>query len=76
MAKIAGVKIEKNASGVPVLIQIDLRKYPELWTVFVEHGLIDESKTSPYSRKFVEQIRQSEQEESVSVNLLDYGIKV
>lgn len=76
MARIAGIKIEKGTGGTPVSVRIDLRKYPDIWDILIKMGIIDEGECSPYNKKFVDMIKKTEDEETISVNLEKYGIKV
>jgi hypothetical protein len=76
MARIAGIKIEKNINGAPISVCIDLRKHPDIWDLLIEKGILARNEFSPYDKKFVEMIKKSEQEPTKSVNLEKYGIKI
>ncbi len=75
MTKIAGVKVERTVRGIPKYVRIDLKKHSDIIPFLKEKGLLSEPEEK-YNPKFVEKIRKSESEESVSVDLKKYGIKI
>jgi len=63
-----GITIEHNASGIPAIAHIDLRRYGrELKDFFASKGVSVEK--SPYNPEFVEKIRRAEQQPSVKVDI-------
>lgn len=75
MTKIAGVKVERTVRGIPKYVRIDLKKHADIIPFLKEKGLLSEPEEK-YNPKFVEKIRKSESEESVSVDFKKYGIKI
>lgn len=74
MARIAGVTVERNTKGLAQYIRINLHKHADLIPIFKEKGFIEEE--SPYNKKFVAKIRESENQQSVDIDLTKYGIKI
>jgi hypothetical protein len=74
MARIAGVSVEKNTKGFAHYIRINLYKHADLIPIFKEKGFIEEE--SPYNKKFVAKIRETETQPSIDIDLSKYGIKV
>ncbi|MGC3976914.1 MAG: hypothetical protein QM751_00905 [Paludibacteraceae bacterium] len=75
MAKVAGITIEKSYRGIPRYVRIDLKKHADIIPFLQEKGVISEPDEL-YNKKFVSKIRKSESEESVSIDLEKYGIKI
>jgi hypothetical protein len=75
MARIAGVTVERNTKGMAQYIRINLYKHADLIPIFKEKGFIEEEE-SPYNKKFVAKIRESENQPSIDVDLTKYGIKI
>jgi len=61
MARIAGIKIEKDSRGNARYARIDLKKYGKLLNPFFKELGIEE-EVSPYNAKFVAKIKKSEKE--------------
>jgi hypothetical protein len=74
MARVAGVTVERNTKGLAQYIRINLHKHADLIPIFKEKGFIEDA--SPYNKKFVAKIRESENESSIDVDLTKYGIKI
>ena len=68
MATVAGITIERNASGIPHYARIDLLKYgAELKDFFASKEI--ELEKSPYNQEFVAKIRRAEKQPSVRVDI-------
>jgi len=75
MSKVAGITVEKTYTGIPTYVRINIKKHPDIIPYLEEKGVISEPEEI-YDAKLVSKIRKSETEESLSVDLKKYGIKI
>jgi hypothetical protein len=73
MTKTAGIIIERDASGTPRYVLIDLKRYADQLAAFFKANNIEVEKI-PYNRKSVKPIREQEKLPSKKVDLSKHGI--
>ena len=75
MSKVAGITVQRTYKGIPKSVTIDLKKHSDIIPFLKEKGVLSEPE-EVYDKKFVDKIRASEKEESKTVDLNKYGIKI
>ena len=71
MSKVAGITVERNASGIPRYVRIDLRKHADIIPILEEKGVISEPEVK-FTAKMKKSIEEAKNGEVSRVDLNDF----